>query len=662
MNRISVGFVASLLVGLLAHAHAHAADYFFDSQSGADSNAGTQPTAAFKTLEKLAALSLEPGDTVHLKRGSEFRGQLRFKGDGLEGRPIRLTAYGTGPKPEILATVRPAAWERHDGDVYKVRLPAETFTGDRFVYGVFDYPRGGLPVYLEGNRRARKMPDGNGRFFFDAETMTLYVRTHDGKPPAEHALEVSVVTPLLGLAGRSWLAIDNIAFLFGNRSHWVFRDSHDIVIRDCASLYVSHFGNAPVSIGRQSHHIQLLNCFLYENCNGGVCITDGATRNTVRGCTIVKCRSNDGITCHSGGKDKNGVRQGITGDHNVLENNVIGHCPEESIDITSGDHHIVRGNICYGNGNPGIIVGHDSDHILIQNNICFGNRRAGIHVAGTAEEGARGHNTVVRNLVYDNGYPGLEIQAPYTKVLNNTVVNSRQRVAVRITEKATGSDLRNNLIVTTDRAIYHPSLQFMSGTPTQFGVTLSHNLFFHLRKPDGRVLQTKEGNFAPADFLAKYRTGQGNAVQPPQFREEGDLRYFLAPGSPGVDAGADVGLPFKGRAPDAGWKEVGDEAAAPPYPPFLIGDGENDEAEILYLWGKTEVTPKKKRWTAAPVSARAGNDPAVPPSEFEAALQRIREYRKKPGLAIHYVELARALAGEDAGKLARVDEAAAEVK
>ena len=50
----------------------------------------------------------------------------------------------------------------------------------------------------------------------------------------------------------------------------------------------------------------------------------------------------------------------------------------------------------YGNGNPGIIVGHDSDHILIRNNVCFGNAHSGIFVGGKAEEGGRGENIVLR--------------------------------------------------------------------------------------------------------------------------------------------------------------------------------------------------------------------------------------------------------------------------
>ena len=322
-------------------------------------------------------------------------------------------------------------------------------------------------------------------------------------------------------------------------------------------------------------------------------ISSGATQNIVRGCTIVRCQSNDGVTCHSGGRDENDVRQGITGDRNVIEDNVIGLCPEESIDITSGDHHVIRGNICYGNGNPGIIVGHDSDHILIENNICFGNARSGIHIAGREEEGARGHNRVVRNLVYNNGYPGLEIQAPHSEILNNTVIDSRERVAVRINEMATGLVLRNNLIATLDPTIPHPSLHFIGCTPTSLSATLDHNLLFHAAnqaKPDvffpsGQLIRTDDGSFSLESFADEYATGHASIVADPSLREIEAGLYFLRPDSPVVDAGADVGLPFAGEAPDLGWKERGAEKDAPNYPPFLI-DGTDDATKILELWGK----------------------------------------------------------------------------
>ena len=46
--------------------------YYVDSNGGNDSNEGTSEGKAFKTLDKVNALDLEPGDTVLLKKGSVF--------------------------------------------------------------------------------------------------------------------------------------------------------------------------------------------------------------------------------------------------------------------------------------------------------------------------------------------------------------------------------------------------------------------------------------------------------------------------------------------------------------------------------------------------------------------------------------------------------------
>jgi hypothetical protein len=581
-------FVIGALV-LCACSAARAVECFIDPEHGSDANPGTTEASPLRTLEALAALRLQPGDVVRLKRGSTFRGRLQFQGNGAEGNPIRLTTYGEGPKPEILGSITLDGWEQHEGEVYRAHLPPDSFVGQRRVHSVFEYDDG-VPVRL---LRADQVPEERGRFFFDEETSELYVVTTDGASPAEHRVEVPVIEELVTLAGRSWIEIEGIAFLFGNCRHISITESHDVVVRDCASLFVGLYGNPNVLIHRNSTRVELLDSFLYENVNCGVFISSGATQCRVAGCTIVKCASNDGVTCHSGGRDERDVRQGITGDHNIIENNVIGLCPEESIDITSGDYHVIRGNICYGNGNPGIIVGHDSDHILIENNICFRNARSGIQIGGQPEEGARGHNRVVRNLAYENGYPGLEIQGNDTEVLNNTVVNSRERVAVRLSPGCEGSALRNNILATLDPTIPHPILHFLGGTPTSFRVTMGHNLLFHeadRAKPDvfypaGALIRTDDGSFGLMDFVTKYGTGEASLMAEPQFVGIEEGGYFLSPGSPAVDAGVDVGLPFAGDAPDLGWKELGDEAAAPRYPPFLI-DGEDDQAKILYLWGK----------------------------------------------------------------------------
>jgi len=563
-----------------------AAEYFFDSQMGSDENQGISPEIPFKTLGKLRYLNLGPGDVVRFKRGCEFRDRLSFQGNGIENNPIRLTAYGDGSKPEILGSINLTEWENHGGEVYRQVVPLEEFYGKKTVYSAYEYDEGEVPTRLLSDSA---VPTDRGRFFFEQATSTIYLITSDGLDPSQHRIEVSVIEQLVDLTNRSWIEIDEIAFLFGNCRHIVIRNSHDITIRNCASLFVGFYGNPNVLILDDSERVKLVDCFLYENYNNGVFISTGSSQCVVSGCIIVKCRYNDGVTIHQGGNGE------YAGDYNIVENNVIGLCHEESIDITSGDYHIIRGNICYGNGNPGIIVGHDSDHNLIQNNICFDNQRAGIYISGDEEGGSRGYNQVIQNLIYNNEYPAVEVMMNNTMVYNNTMINSLDRVAVRITSNGNDSELRNNIIAALDPEIPLQLLQFISSIPTDLNVKLSHNLFFHLGDqinpgeffPAGHIIKTGENHrgFTVEDFLEEYGTGEFSFVAEPEFTNSSDSYYFLTPKSPGVNAGTDVGLPFKGPSPDLGWKERKSEASAPKYPPMMI-DGEDDDDAILYFWGK----------------------------------------------------------------------------
>lgn len=78
--------------------------YYVDSKSGSDSNDGTSESKAFKTLDKVNALDLEPGDTVLLKKGSVFEDQaLKFtkEDSGTAEAPVKISTYGEGDKPQI---------------------------------------------------------------------------------------------------------------------------------------------------------------------------------------------------------------------------------------------------------------------------------------------------------------------------------------------------------------------------------------------------------------------------------------------------------------------------------------------------------------------------------------------------------------------------------
>ena len=113
--------VASMVPTVPVNAEEHAATgttYYVDSQSGSDSNAGTSESKAFKTLDKVNDLNLEPGDTVLLKKGSVFEDQaLKFtkEDSGTAEAPVKVSTYGEGNRPQI-NTNGHGKWELNYGN------------------------------------------------------------------------------------------------------------------------------------------------------------------------------------------------------------------------------------------------------------------------------------------------------------------------------------------------------------------------------------------------------------------------------------------------------------------------------------------------------------------------------------------------------------------
>ena len=94
------------MVALAAFAaHAEGASYYL-SLSGSDGNSGLSATSSWRSLARINALQLRPGDRILLRGGDVFDGALSFDASdaGSASAPIDITSYGTGR-----ATVRIAA-------------------------------------------------------------------------------------------------------------------------------------------------------------------------------------------------------------------------------------------------------------------------------------------------------------------------------------------------------------------------------------------------------------------------------------------------------------------------------------------------------------------------------------------------------------------------
>jgi hypothetical protein len=77
--------------------------FYLDCGSAASSGTGVSEQSPWNRLEQLNSFNFAPGDTVFLKRGTVCHGTIAPQGSGSESAPIRLTAYGEGQRPRIIA-------------------------------------------------------------------------------------------------------------------------------------------------------------------------------------------------------------------------------------------------------------------------------------------------------------------------------------------------------------------------------------------------------------------------------------------------------------------------------------------------------------------------------------------------------------------------------
>lgn len=119
---------SALALALAAPIAAEAASYHIAAR-GDDSRTPLQARDAatpWRTPAPLAALSLQPGDSILLRRGDTLRASIVLRASGSEAAPIVVGAYGEGPAPILSGTAVVQLWRRHAGSIFVADLPADS--------------------------------------------------------------------------------------------------------------------------------------------------------------------------------------------------------------------------------------------------------------------------------------------------------------------------------------------------------------------------------------------------------------------------------------------------------------------------------------------------------------------------------------------------------
>jgi len=224
--------------------------YYVDSVNGNDSNNGTSPSTAWKTLGKVNSVTFQPGDRILFAADRAWSGWLAPKGSGTNGNPIIIDMYGTGNRPvintagEVLIAFylcNQQYWEINNLEITNLGLlPRTSRTGIKIEardFGVVNhiYLRN-IYVHDVNGDSVRKDID-NGGIYFTVTGNTTRTRFNDIL--IENCTVKDVNRTGISVGGSSW------AYLYDN---WGGRYPQQI-IDDCSHTNVVIRNNYVENIG-----------------------------------------------------------------------------------------------------------------------------------------------------------------------------------------------------------------------------------------------------------------------------------------------------------------------------------------------------------------------------------------------------------------------------
>lgn len=318
--------------------------YHVDSETGADTNPGTSPAAAWRTIARVNAAQkqLRAGDRVLFRGGRVFAGPLKIETSG-----VTYGRFGEGSSPEITGFVPVSEWKPAGGGVWEASVPAAAaplhavsidgtlrplgrtpntgflsidshvgkasitdaelptspdWTGAEVVLRKFrwviDRSRitrhaGQTLTYtatsaydaIDGHgyfvQNDPRTLDAPGEWFFDPAARTL--RVHFGAAePSRVKVRVSAVNTLISAVGRQDVTLDGLTLSGANQAALLIDGAERIAVRGCG---IRESGFNAVQGGRV-RGFQMEDSVIEDTHNNGITLNDGASNIVLRRLTV----------------------------------------------------------------------------------------------------------------------------------------------------------------------------------------------------------------------------------------------------------------------------------------------------------------------------------------------------------------------------------------
>ena len=552
-----------------------ATTYYVDATAGSDSNNGISPGSPWKTIAKVNATPLNPGDSVLFKRDSIWREQLTNPSAGSAGNAITYADYGTGNKPSIRGSNTynaSANWTNESSNLWF----ASSIAADP---GVFIHD--GL---LGTRKTAKGALDAQWDYWYDLADSRLYVYSIGNPTGIGTLLEIAIRPNFWNQPGKGFVNFNNLDLRHYTGTVWL----------SFASIAVNFTG---VDISQTAQYAIQYN-------NGG--------QGTITGCTFtdwgvvngqqyaVQVIGNGGTP--SGPVDVTGSTFTI---NHFLNTSEIGA-------VVSDDNGWVRNitnNTAINNGNwPGGAFWlwrpqAGATSITYQGNSVYRVGSFGIGVQELEFHGAKLATNISYNYIQDsdqndvldtealrvrdfsasspvivsynvinrtksgtNGHPGIYLYGAIgAKVYGNTIVGADQGMLLKTASM--GNDIRNNI----------------SAFNRSFGIDLQ----------DSSTIAFFSNNLFNSNAASNYNgvaPGSGDLTADPAFTNRANNLLTLLGTSPAINAGANLGSSFQSallpgsawpssvvtgnqNASGTGWVVgafIGGSPAVPPSPPTAL--------------------------------------------------------------------------------------------
>lgn len=232
---------------------------YYISPSGDDTNDGTSPKTAFRTIDGLNNITLKAGDAVLFERGATFR----FKRSIVVVSGVTYGAYGEGDKPEIYASPQnfaaPNVWTpSKKKNVWQASFAYEPAGGLFFnhgeISGIQDIGMFAL--------------DENGYWYHDDEMGIVYLYCDKGNP--SNVYKSIEITPSFNIITISRyvkdVTIDNLCLKYGGGfGISCAGDNTGITVTNCEIGYIGGLSNGTVRYGNSIEFWQGASDIIVEN-------------------------------------------------------------------------------------------------------------------------------------------------------------------------------------------------------------------------------------------------------------------------------------------------------------------------------------------------------------------------------------------------------------